>query len=135
MRVEALGPDTLVVRGGVSRDPEALMERIEDAIEDGYGPVLSVNCGQPHDGESFTETLHRICTIGRLPHGSVQFTRYDRLDELDVPLTSDTSEGQAENHYHAWFRSPVEKSQVEDFIACFEGPIENPTGGKKRSQR
>ncbi len=133
--MEELGPGTLVVRGGISRDADDLVEKLEDAIEDGYGPVLSVNCGEPEPGESFTETLHRICSTGGLPHGSVQVAPYERLEELGIPLTSDTSDGQAENHYHARFGEPVEKSQVEDFIACFDGPILNPTGGKKRSRR
>lgn len=124
-----------MVRGGSNRDADDLVDKIEDAIADGYGPVLSVNCGQPEDGESFAETLHRICAVAGLPHGSVQVARFEWIEALEITLTSDTSNGQAANHYHAWFAVPVEKSQVQDFIACFDSPIPNPTGGKKRSRR
>lgn len=133
--MEELGPGTLIVRGGSNRDPDDLVERIEDAIADGYGPVLSVNCGHPEDDETVTDSLRRICAVAGLPHGTVQVARYERIKALGITLTSDTSEEQAENHYHAWFGVPVAKSQVQDFIVCFDGPIPNPTGGKQRSLR
>jgi hypothetical protein len=42
-----LTPESLAVRGGSNRDVDSLMEKIEDAVADGFGPVLSIFCGTP----------------------------------------------------------------------------------------
>ncbi len=126
-----LGPTALVVRGGASRDVAAIVELIRDAVEDGDGPVLSVYCGNPEPGEAMPVTLQRICALADIPHSKVLFTTAGQLAAIDLTLESDTSDGQAPNHYHARFHLPVEESQVQDFIACLTGPIPNPTGGKK----
>lgn len=130
-----LGPTALVVRGGARLSAEALVEQLEGAVEDGDGPVLSLFCDDPADGESSEETLYRICATADIPHSKVFVAQQAGIAAVGVALESETGDGQAVNHYHARFDLPVGTSQVQDFIACFDGPILNPTGGKKRSAR
>lgn len=130
-----LSPTSLVVCGGTNRDAEALKELIEDAVDDGDGAVLSVFCGTPLAGEAFEGTLQRICVAAGIPHGKVLVARAGDIWAAGVTLEWETDDGQAENHYHVRFDLPVEESQVHDFIACFTGPIPNPTGGKRGRTR
>jgi hypothetical protein len=133
--VSELGPDALVVRGGAQLILDLLIEQIEDAVDEGDGPVLSVFCAEPLDNEDEETSVERICTVAGIPHGKVFVTRHERLANLGITLERDTSDGQAPNHYHARFDLPVGTSQVQDFIACFDGPIPNPTGGRKGRSR
>jgi hypothetical protein len=125
-----LTPESLAVRGGSNRDVDSLMEKIEDAVADGFGPVLSIFCGTPVAGESHQETMRRICTDAGIPHPRVLVARASDLLASGLTLEWDTSDGQARNHFHATFTQSVEESQVHGFISCFDGPMPNPTGGR-----
>jgi hypothetical protein len=124
----------LVVRGGSTRDAAAVRETLEDAIADGDGAVLSVNVDQELPGEALVETLYRICEVAGTPHSKIQVSYAQVLQAAGVQLVPFRAEGEAENHYHAVFREPLELDQIEAFIRCFDVPIDNPTGGKKRRE-
>lgn len=130
-----LSPDSLAVRGGSNREVHSLVEKLEEAVEDGYGPILSVFCGNPAGGESQEETMHRICTEAGLPHPKIQVAHTRDLSALGLVLEWDTSDGQARNHFNVRFHLPVEESQVHGFISCFDGPMPNPTGGRRGRAR
>lgn len=130
-----LSPTALVVRGGSNRDVQSLMRLILEAVEDGDGPVLSVFCESPASGETFDHALRRLCDTAGIPHPKVLVARAGDVTAAGVTLVSDTDDGQPSNHYHAVFHLPMEESQLQRFVACFDGPVPNPTGGKRGRSR
>ncbi|WAC54256.1 hypothetical protein [Gordonia sp. SL306] len=125
-----LYPDATVIRAGKIRDAEILGVRVENAVRDGYGPVVSVFCDVDRSASASGMTLFELCIVSRIPHSTVQLTTVSRLAEQGFELELDTTDGQARTHHQVTMTWPVEQSELARFVACFDEPILNPTGGK-----
>jgi hypothetical protein len=123
-------PSDLVVRGGVQRDPSGVLMRVQEAIEDGDGPVISVSVGTSAGPRP--DALHRISKIGMIPHKQIQYSTVEALTAAGLQLVPEQGDGEAPNHYHVVFSQPLQLSQAQAFVECFVGPIPNPTGGYER---
>jgi hypothetical protein len=126
-----LPEDALVVRGGTTRDPADVLEKVQDAIGDGDGPVLSVYVDVQRPGESVEDCVRRICTEADIPHGKIQVSRMGRLG-AKFKIVRDVDPGQASCHHHVDFESDVNLGAAQEFIDSFDEPIPNPTGGRRR---
>ncbi|MFZ5870592.1 MAG: hypothetical protein ACOYXW_08730 [Actinomycetota bacterium] len=103
-----------------------------DAVIDGDGPVLSVYVQAPEPDEPIDAVVYRLCAEADLPHRKVQVSFVERLTEQGFRITHEVSDGEVWSHHHVHFDEPVTESQVQRFINCFDEPIANPTGGKRR---
>ena len=121
----------IVVRGGTKRDIAMLRDDIKDAMEQGYGPVLSTFADNTRDGESRQETIHRICASSDIPHGKIQVSTVQTLTDAGLPPTPHVEEDWPEMHCHVTFGIPISDRQIQGFVEAFDEPIANPTGGKK----
>ena len=129
-----LHPDALVVRGGTIRDVETLKAKVEDAIEDGDGAVISVFCDVWRTGQHDGATLAQLCAASDVVHTKVQVTTVRRLREHGFEPELAISNGEPETHHHVVLEEPVQESTLRAFIDCFGEPVPNPTGGKRRSR-
>lgn len=118
--------DDIVVRGGTFVDANALLESIEDAVDLGYGPVLSVFVGPRESHRDFRSCVRDICVDAQVPHGKVRLSSPMRLRAQGFELIHDTSDGQPESHFHVLFPDDPTSVDVARFIACFDAPILNP---------
>lgn len=130
--LESMPSSSLVVRGGTKRGFKSLVDDIEDAIDQGYGPVLSVYVGEQLESESYLDALHRLCKDADIPHGKVQVARLGQLRESDIQIERYVENGWAETHCHVIFSVPLRESEVDSFSELFSDPEVNPTGGRKR---
>ena len=118
--------EDIVIRGGVLRSPDVLLEKLMNA-EEIYGlAVLSVFIGRQLTHESLEAALRRICVVGNVRHGKIQIGRVETLTGAGFTFDKDESQGQAINHFHVKFPSPPSKSDASRFILAFIGPIPNP---------
>ncbi|WP_157560172.1 hypothetical protein [Microbacterium sp. H83] len=124
MRVS--GDDDVVIRGGILADPEALLEALEDSSDLGEGPVLSVWVGTPAEHKSLAACVRDVCLGADVRHGKVRLTTSKRLRDAGFELEHDTSDGQAESHFHVLFPDDPTMVEVNRFIDCFDDPIPNP---------
>ncbi|AFC47929.1 hypothetical protein OCO_15660 [Mycobacterium intracellulare MOTT-02] len=130
-----LHSDALVVRAGKVRDVETLKEKVDEAIEDGDGAVISVFCDVRRTDNTEGMTLHELCAESEVVHTKVQVTTVARLREQGFEPILNVSNGQRFTHHHVVLADPVQESTLQAFIDCFGEPIANPAGGKrKRSQ-
>lgn len=110
-----------------------LKTKVEMAIEDGDGAVLSVFCDvsrtvHEHPGMSLVE----LCIVSDVIHSKVQVSTVCRLEEAGFQLEADITDGQPHTHHHVLFEEPVQESTLSAFIQCFDEPIPTPSGGKQR---
>lgn len=131
MPPEYLGDDAVVVRGGQSRDVDAHVQKINDAAEDWGIPALSVYIVE-RGSSTFDAALMEACICGDIPHGKVQVARLGDLRAAGFEPVLDTSDGQPDCHYNVIFGNEVQPEDAERFIRCFDEPMANPTGGRKR---
>lgn len=129
-----LHPDALVIRAGKVRDVETLKPKVEDAIEDGYGAVISVFC-DVNRTDTEAMTLAELCVQSDVAHTKVQVTTVARLREAGFEPILDTSEGQRLTHHHVALAEPLQESALQAFIDCFDEPVANPTGGKRKRSK
>ena len=73
----ALHLDAVVVRGGTVRDVATLKTKVEEAIEDGDGPVISVFCDVTRTDTEAMD-LHELCAESDVVHTKVQVTTVSR---------------------------------------------------------
>lgn len=128
-----LSDDALVVRGGQSRNPMDVLDKLLGALEDHDLAALSVYALEPSKAGS-DELLAAVCSAGDVPHKQVQVSRVGILRAAGFELEHDTSDGQTECHYNVGFGNAPDLRDAERFIECFHGPIPNPTGGRRRRQ-
>lgn len=129
-----LHPEALVIRGGTVRDVKTLKTKIEEAIEDGDGAVISVFCDVRHtDNNDNGMGLEELCRVSNVVHTKVQLSTVSRLRAEGFSPELDVSDGQPFTHHHVTIEEPVQESRLETFIKCFDEPIANPTGGKRQS--
>lgn len=127
-------PVFLVVRGGIIRDVAVLRSRLEKAMAAGAGPVLSVFGERVRRYESHEQCIERICRSAGIPHPQIQVSSDDRLEHAGLSLVPDSSGGQADNHCHVVFKTPLNDAEVARYVEAFDPPVPNPTGGTKRKQ-
>ena len=131
--IAPLPDDMIVVRGGQDRDPDSVLQKVNDAVRDGDEPVLSVYCGVAGPDETEEEVIERVCREGDIPHGTVQVSTVGALSQgRPFVLTQETADGEPECHHHAHFGDGYDRDRAQDFIDRFGEPILNPTGGKQR---
>lgn len=94
-------------------------------------PALSVYIVEPGNG-TFDETVMAASVCGDVPHGQIQVTRLGDLRAAGFEPVLDTSDGQPDCHYNVIFGNEVRPEDAEGFIRCFDEPMANPTGGRKR---
>lgn len=131
----ALHSDALVVRAGTVRDVATLMAKVDDAIEDGDGAVISVFCDVKRTDDCEGMSLYELCAETEVIHGKVQVTTVARLREQGFEPILDISDGQQFTHHHVVVQEPVQESDLQRFIDCFDEPIANPTGGKRKKSK
>lgn len=112
--MDALSDDAVVVRGGSDRDSNNVRLKIEDAILDGDGPVLSAYCMNP--AQSLSATIKTLCREGDIPHAKVQVARAGALRDQGFELTQWTRDGEPACHYHVDFGHNVDVQRIELFI-------------------
>lgn len=127
-----LHSDALVVRAGKVRDVETLREKVNEAIEDGDGAVISVFCDVRCTDATDGMTLHELCAESEVVHSKVQVTTVARLREQGFEPILDVSDGQRFTHHHVALAEPVQESTLQRFIDCFGEPVANPAGGKRK---
>jgi hypothetical protein len=129
-----LHPDALVVRGGTVRDFETLNRKVDEAIKDGDGPVISVFCDVTHDDNGGMSLL-QLCAVSDVVHSKVQVATVSRLRTQGFEPVLEVSNGEPFTHHHVVLAVPVEESNLRAFIDSFDEPIANPTGGKRGRSR
>lgn len=131
----ALHPDALVVRGGTSRDVGVLRTKVDEAIEDGDGAVISVFCDSKRNDAEPGMSLHELCAESEVVHTKVQVTTVSKLREQGFEPILDVSGGQRFTHHHVVLAEPMQESELQAFIDCFDEPVANPTGGKRKRSK
>ena len=115
------------------RDWETLMEKVQDAIDDDGIAAISVFCDIRRSADNDGMSLRELCAQSEVPHSKVQVSTVSRLSRRGFVPESDVSDGQPNTHHHVILEQPVEQSRLEAFIACFDEPVSNPTGGMRRA--
>ena len=128
--MEDLPDDAVVVRGGLFPNAEDVLDLILDALDDGDGPVLSVFAADPAAHGSVNSAISAACRGGQVPHRKVRVTQAGALRRLGFKLVQDSSDGQAECHYHVVFSGDPTIVEVQAFVDCFGDPIFNPAKGE-----
>lgn len=128
---ERLSDDAVVVRGGQSRSVGDHVQRLEDNLEDHGLAALSVYAVEP-EGGVFGDDVRTASLCGDVPHRQIQTSTMGRLRAAGFEPVLDVSDGQPDCHYNVIFGNEVLPEDAERFIRCFDGPIPNPTGGKRR---
>lgn len=129
-----LHPDALVVRGGTVRDVATLKTKVDEAIEDGDGAVISVFC-DVNRTDTEAMTLAQLCAESEVIHAKVQLTTVARLQAQGFEPILDISNGQRLTHHHVVLAEPVQESTLQAFIDCFDEPVANPAGGKRKRSK
>ena len=111
----------------MARDVQSLKDKVEDSIEEGDGPNISVFC----DVDAFLDhnvgmSLEELCTVSEIPHGKVQLSTARRLEAAGFHLVLDTSGDQARTHFNVTVAEPVQESELSRFIECFDGTSGQP---------
>jgi hypothetical protein len=127
--ISVLEDGDVVVRGGIFSDPDLILEVVEDAIDMGYGPVLSVFVGKIAAHDNVESSVRAACVDGSIPHGKVRFCHARELIDAGFELVHDTSAGQPECHFHVLFPEEPTSVDADRFIRCFGEPIKNPAKG------
>lgn len=115
------------------RDVATLKTKVEEAIEDGDGAVISIFC-DVNRTDTEAMTLAELCAESEIIHTKVQVTTVSRLREQGFELILDISDGQRFTHHHVELVEPVQESTLQTFIDCFDEPVANPAGGKRSSK-
>lgn len=118
--------DPPVIWGGSLRDPEEVLERVLDAIDEDGQPVISVRWADAKPDESQEQYLERVAREGRLPHGKIQTTSRGTLIARGFDFIEDASEDQPPHHYHVIFPQVPELADAEKFVSAFSEPFPNP---------
>jgi hypothetical protein len=129
-----LHPDAMVVRGGTVRDVATLKTKVDEAIEDGDGAVISVFC-DVNRTDTDAMTLAELCAESEVIHTKVQVTTVARLQAQGFEPILDISNGQLLTHHHVVLAEPVQESTLQAFIDCFDEPVANPAGGKRKRSK
>ena len=127
-----LDDNALVVKGGIVRDPQAVREKFEDAIADGYGPCHSVFVARSEGTDGGPMTLDEVCERSWIPNGKVQVTTVGKLRDAGFTFEHDPSDGQGELHHNVYLPEPVTESDICSFIDCFDEPVQNPHKARRR---
>lgn len=130
----ALHPEALVVRGGTVRDVDTLKTKVEEAVEDGDGPVISVFC-DIECTDTQAVSLEQLCADSGVVHTKVQVTTASRLRARGFEPILEVSNGEPFTHHHVVLTEPVQESELQAFIDCFDEPIANPVGGKRKRSK
>jgi hypothetical protein len=112
---------------------QPVLEAVFDAIEDDEGPVLSVYIGSTNPGESLDELTARLCIDADVPHKKIRRCTVQDLLNAGFKIEHSVTEGEPDCHFHVVFPASPSGVDVEKFIDCFDSPIPNPTGGKRRT--
>lgn len=113
---------------------EGLLESVEDAIDDGAGPVLSVYIGNARDGESREGLRLRLCLEADVPHRQIRETTVGRLSAAGITLVHSVAEGEPLCHFHILFAGIPSIVDLETLVNCFDSPIPNPAGEYRRQR-
>lgn len=132
MQPTSLSDDSPVARGGISRDPTSLLQQLQDNIDDGDGPVLSVFIVEPNAERSAEQALVQACHDGPVMHGQVQVSSLGRLRSAGFLVVQEGNEGESYCHHHVYFEEPVTYSRAREWIECFDLPIPNPDPDRRR---
>lgn len=76
-------------------------------------------------------SLQELCRVSEIPHNKIQVSTAGRLQNSGFDIALDVSNDQAATHHSLTFTEPVEESELEKFIRCFDEPIPNPTPKRK----
>ena len=115
----------------MNRDPAVLLDKVTEAVADGDGPVLSVYCAEV-TSLGVTSAVHDAVVCGDVAHGQVQVSTVGAMAGAGFDLTRHTADGEPECHHHVHFGNDLTTARAELFIACFDEPIPNPAGAKRR---
>lgn len=126
MKQCALADDAVVVRGGVNRNPLNVGQMVQDNLDDGDGPVLSVFVIEPGPGEPREGAVARACHDGSIRHNKVQVALLGDLRAAGFAVADERADDEAYCHYHVHFEVPVTQSRVLQWIELFSEPIPNP---------
>jgi hypothetical protein len=108
-----LHPDALVVRGGTVRDVATLKTKVDEAIEDGDGAVISVFCDAKRT-DTVAMTLAELCAESEVIHTKVQVTTVARLQAEGFEPILDVSNGQRFTHHHVVLDETGARIQATD---------------------
>lgn len=108
--------------------------KVEEAIEDGDGPVISVFCDVDCTDTQAMD-LQELCAESGVVHTKVQVTTVSRLRARGFDPILEVSNGEPFTHHHVVLAEPVQESTLQAFIDCFDEPIANPAGGKRRRSK
>lgn len=112
------------------RDSAAIEQKIEDAIDDGDGPVLSVFCQQV-DQRGVAAAVERACREGAIRNGKIQVARVSTLLDVGAVLVHTAGQGEPECHYHVNFEKMTSDTRATMFLGCFAEPEPNPWEGRR----
>lgn len=120
-----LDAHAVVVRGGLLADVSLLEERALGAAEPppvGIGfASLSVRLGNIGFAETVDDVIYRLCY--RLLNHNIRLSTAGRLFEVGLDLIKTRPNP---HHYSVPIDTKRLTGSVEDFIACFDEPIQNP---------
>src|SRR5690348_9985882 len=98
--MDELPATALVIRGGLFPEVDDVRVVLQDAIDDGYGAVLSVHIAAARVDQATEDTLRALAVEAGIPNGKIRVTTVGRLLDAGLGIIHDVSEGQPECHYH-----------------------------------
>ncbi len=115
-----------MVRGGMVRDPAVLLSQLQDLIDQGKPPAVSLRWREREPDESDEMYLLRVCTEGRIKHGKIQLSLRSTLEANGFELVLDRPGGDPLHHCDVLFDQPLTLERARAFIASFSEPIPRP---------
>ncbi|RHW25456.1 hypothetical protein D0Z08_19715 [Nocardioides immobilis] len=103
-----------------------VQRQLLDAIEDGYGPVLSVFLDDPRRDETVEQVILRVCRGAGILNGKIQISSVGTLVEAGFELVHDDSDGMHETHHDVVFPNTTDIQWCQAFVDSFSEPRPNP---------
>jgi hypothetical protein len=131
-RGQAVFVDAVVVRGGATRDPAAVLENLYDELEIRQAPEISAFIAIRQPNETLEAVIERIARLAPLPHGKLQISTVKTLRNRGFELVADYSV--EKGVWHCNIVLPIEAT-IEDvtrLIGAFQDPILNPVPRSER---
>jgi hypothetical protein len=121
----ALSDDAIVIRGGRQRDSSVIVTGLQQVVDDGGSPNLSVYAADPFPGDVLV-TVAWLVKESQIPHTNVQVSTIGRLRASGFEILEVRRPDEPTCHYEYSFSLPLDQYEVRRWISCFNDPIPTP---------
>lgn len=126
--------DLVVVRGGVVVDIDTIRQLLEDSVEDGFQPVLSVFAEVRDVSEPVVLAAQRIARTAQVRNTKIQTSTASALAAEGFTLVNEFEVYEHPSHHHVYFDWPIRDDQLQNFIDCFEQPVPSEYGLEEKAR-